>query len=169
MSKSANPFSRLMRRLASRLLGMPAREGAARAILLDVREANSHRGYHLMAAVTQIGARFAGCRLSALTSGNPDEAIALDVFRFDTGLDIAIWPAVPEDLTGEPCFDLFATISDDWQDDALTAAARLRSRATLTGLCFKTDRAEAKAAIDGNDTTAFAAAVLAHIEVARSR
>jgi hypothetical protein len=164
---------------AARVLrpGWPRRR---RSMLLDVREGDGRRGYHAMAALTLMAPHLGGVQLGALTSGHPDEGIALAVFRFDTGLDLPLWPVdgAANDGASAPgrlgrrmwsvgadrgtSFDLYAIIADEWPDDAITAAAGRSARRTLLGLAGPAVAARASGilVVDGNDTRMFAARAL---------
>jgi hypothetical protein len=136
----------------------------ARRILFDVRETESLRGYHLVAAATLMAPRLAGFRLYALTSGHPEEKIAMDVFRFDTTLNLEIWAPQSRHWLQRRAFDLFALISDTSPEDEETMKACNHSRRTLLGVCSPaTPQQRRTHIVDGNDTRAFAAAALAAI------
>lgn len=90
-------------------------------------------------------------RFLALTSGARDEELALDVLRFDHGLDVDVWDhdAAPEDSA----VDVYVMIANRWVKDELSAAAIRQARRTVVGLIFpdKVPMRPRLTVTDGND------------------
>jgi hypothetical protein len=127
---------------------------AASRILLDIRETEVTRGYHVLAAATILCAQNYPLQLHALTTGHPEEALAARVLEFDRGVTIVEW----NPSNGGTAFDLYVTFAEKWPQDAATDAASSCSRLTLMGLTFP-DHVPARPGlvlVNGHDTAAFA-------------
>lgn len=130
-------------------------------ILLDLRETGVRRGYHLLAAATLMAPYLEGCRLYAISNDHPEEHIAMNVFRFDTGCELVSWKPVKRRFWPRPKFDLYLAICDDWPTDLLTRKLRRRCRLFLLGLQFPAIAQDSEALVmNGNDTRAYAAKAL---------
>jgi hypothetical protein len=131
-------------------------------LLLDVRETSVWRGYHLLAAAALMTPYLGRCRLYALSTGHPEEQLAMDVFQFDSGRKLALWQPPKRRWWRRPVFDLYLMISDEWpKKDPLTKQARRGSKRFLLGLrCPGAPRPGKAMIVNGSDTRAYAAKVL---------
>jgi hypothetical protein len=130
-----------------------SRQGMPR-ILLDIRETDTLRGYHSLAAISLICREELPLNVFVLTTGHPDEALAVNVFKFDTGIEILEWD--PHTVCTD--FSLYLVFAERWPQDSATAAARACSRITLLGLIFPGDTPTAAdlLVMNGHDTAAIA-------------
>jgi len=135
-------------------------------ILLDLREGGGNRGFHLCAAVAQLGERQRQVELWAMPGSNKDVEMALILLRQDTGQLIPRWdPSV-----SAVHFSLYVTIADVMPRDAVFAAARRSAARTLLGLMFPVGRtAEVPRLMvtSGHDTGAFAKRILQEVTPVR--
>jgi len=106
---------------------------AAPRLLVDVRETESLRGFHALAALSLIAGRLKPVRLYRLGGEDANEAIACQAFCFDTGLTMRRYRPLLARLRP---FDLYLAAADALPWDDASVAARRASRRTLAALMF---------------------------------
>lgn len=136
-------------------------------LLIDVRDDDQLRGFHVLASLSLIADQLKPVELYRLGGNTPDEDIACRVFSFDTGLRLRpLWRLALMDSK----FDLCVSAANTFPRDTASLAARRTSRQTITGIMF--DKFEHHPAdnltlIDGHDTSAMARAVLDVLEASQ--
>lgn len=125
-------------------------------MLVDVRESENLRGYHVLAALLAVAADLADVELWCTGGEGAEERIALQSFAFDTGLTVRPWrPALP----GPDMFDIYVSVALVEPDDEATARARRIARRSIVALLTVDDGT----GLDGHDTVALGRAVLAEL------
>lgn len=128
-------------------------------MLVDVRENDTIRGFHMMAAIYLAADQLRGVELFRIGGVEATEAIACEALRFDTSLELRPWQ--PRRRNATP-FDLYAVAATDRPTDGLSNSARRQAHVALLALMFgKPDSGDGWKAFDGNDTAAIAERVLA--------
>ena len=141
-------------------------------ILIDLRETDTWRGYHVLAALHLIAKSLRGVELWRFGGDDPEEEIAWRSFVFDTGLPIERWVRRPPIMSAPPPrrpFDLYVAAASTRPGPALLEdPRRLAHRSLLAllleGQIIRSDPNEAL--IGGHDTVAFGARILAEQRVA---
>lgn len=132
-----------------------------RRLLLDLRESDSLRGFHVAAAVMQIAPWLPRAACHVIGGAEGDERLALELLAHDTGVAFRPW------ADGERV-DLLLLAAERWPDDALSLQAIASARTVLFGATgFTTprssDASEVPAGVvcvDGHDTAVLASRTL---------
>ncbi|HYF07066.1 MAG TPA: hypothetical protein VD970_05550 [Acetobacteraceae bacterium] len=123
-------------------------------LLLDMRETDAIRGYHVTAVAFLLIPVLRRCRAFVLTSGHPDGELALNALRFDAGIRLPCWSRLPWLRPWR--LDLYLAVMDhDARHLADEVAARCRPRRRILGLIGAAGTLPA-GIMDGNDTRAMA-------------
>jgi len=135
-------------------------------LLADVRETETLRGFHALAALSLIAGRLKPVRLYRLGGEEANEAIACQAFCFDTGLTLRRYRPLIARI--QP-FDLYLAAADVLPWDAASVAARRASRRTVAALMFGLREFQpffAGVVVPGHDTSEIAARVADELALA---
>jgi hypothetical protein len=137
----------------------------ARTLLVDAREDNVLRGFHVLASLSLIADQLRGVTLYRLSNDTPDENIACRAFSFDFGLRLrSRWGLT---LLGSK-FDLYVSAADRFPDDPASRAARQTSKKTIAAVMFESPTAlqsEAVLPVAGHDTALLARVILNELQI----
>jgi hypothetical protein len=131
-------------------------------LLVDVREDDNLRGFHVLASLMLIAERLREVELYRLGGAAAEEAIACQAFAFDTGLTFRrLWRLPLKDTQ----FDLYVSAANVLPRDPKSLAGRRTARYSIVGLMFgrqdifvgRTD------IVDGANTAGIARAVAARL------
>jgi hypothetical protein len=104
-----------------------------RRMLVDLRDDDNMRGFHVLAALALIADRLQSVELYRLGGDVPDENIAMQSFSFDTRIKFRpFWRLVLFDSK----FDVYVSAASELPCDAESIAARLTSRRKILALMF---------------------------------
>jgi hypothetical protein len=140
-------------------------------ILLDLRETASWRGYHLMAALYLITESLRTTELWRFGGDDAEEEIAWRSFVFDTGVPIERWDRRPRFMFAfRRPFDLYVAAANTRPGPIVIHDPRRLARRSLLALLLEEPGTPAdlsEVVINGHDTAAFAARILAELQVGR--
>ena len=132
----------------------------ARRMLVDLRDNENMRGFHVLASLALIADRLQSVELYRLGGDAPDENIAMQSFSFDTGLKFRrIWRLILVDSK----FDIYVSAANDLPWDAESIAARKTSRREIVALMFEqkgTVPPLEGVVLNGHDTTEIAREII---------
>lgn len=128
-----------------------------RRVLLDLRESDTLRGFHVAAAAMLMAPSLGTVACQAIGGAEGDERLALDLLAHDTQVNFEPW-------TEGDAMDLLIVTAEQWPDDPLSARAIASSRTVLFGdASFRLRRGSDAPAVppgvvtvDGHDTAALA-------------
>lgn len=104
-----------------------------RRLLVDVREDDNLRGFHVLASLLLIAERLREVELYRLGGAAAEEAIACQAFAFDTGLRFRrLWGLPLRDSQ----FDLYVSAANVLPRDPKSMAGRRTSRHSIVALMF---------------------------------
>jgi hypothetical protein len=128
-----------------------------RRLLVDVREDDNLRGFHVLASLYLIADRLRGIELYRLGGDATDETIACQAFTFDTGLKFRrIWRLILADSK----FDLYLSAANTLPRDAKSLAGRHTSRRSIVAVMFGHDAGYVNGeVVDGHNTARIAQVV----------
>jgi hypothetical protein len=105
-----------------------------RRLLVDVREDENLRGFHVLASLQLIADRLRDADLYRLGGNAADESVACQAFSFDTGLKFrSHWTLILVDSK----FDLYVAAANGLPHDPQSRAGRRTSRWSVLGLMFE--------------------------------
>lgn len=124
-------------------------------ILVDVRETETIRGYHALAAAEHIARNNRAIRWYFLTSDHPEERLAVTSTSFDLGIRFRDWRGA----FAPKSFHLYLIVADVLPDDPATEKALGSARLVLAGLTFSKESPDRQGLVtaSGHDTVALAA------------
>jgi hypothetical protein len=132
-------------------------------LLVDVRESETLRGFHALAALYLIADRLHPAELYRLGGATDDERMACEAFCFDTGVELRACRAPP--VSDSP-FDLYLSAADALPWDDVSVAARGAARRTVAALMFGLREFQPffeGVVVVGHDTAEIAARVAAEL------
>jgi hypothetical protein len=134
-------------------------------ILVDVRENQNLRGFHVLASLYLIADQLQSVRLYRLGGDEPNERTAVQSFSFDTGLRFhSIWQL----LMVDHLFDLYLSAANQVPSDKASLAAQRTSRRSVLSLMFSDDPngfPKNGLLLNGHSTRALADALLTALKV----
>jgi hypothetical protein len=134
-------------------------------ILVDVRENQNLRGFHVLAALYLIADQLQSARLYRLGGDDSNERTAVHSFSFDTGLRFrGVWRL----LLADHRFDLYLSAANQMPRDNASLAAQRTSRRCILALMFNDDPSgfpENGLLLNGHSTKALADSLLAGLKV----
>jgi hypothetical protein len=131
-----------------------------RRMLVDLRDNENMRGFHVLASLALIANRLQSVELYRLGGDAADENIAMQSFSFDTGLKFRrIWRLMLADSK----FDIYVSAANDPPRDDASIAARKTSRRKITALMFEPPPGTLSldgVVLNGHDTTEIARKII---------
>jgi hypothetical protein len=105
-----------------------------RRMLVDLRDNENMRGFHVLASLALIADRLQSVELYRLGGDAADENIAMQSFSFDTGLKFRrVWWLMLADSK----FDIYVSAANHRPRDVASIAACKTSRHKITALMFE--------------------------------
>jgi hypothetical protein len=135
-----------------------------RRMLVDLRDDDNMRGFHVLASLALIADRLQSVELYRLGGEAPDENIAMQSFSFDTRIKFhPFWRLILFDSK----FDIYVSAANDLPWDSESVAARKTSRRKIIALMF--DRQQSVPSFDGvvlngHDTAAVARKIIEELQ-----
>jgi hypothetical protein len=135
-----------------------------RRMLVDLRDDENMRGFHVLASLALIADRLQSVELYRLGGNAPDENIAMQSFSFDTRIKFRpFWRLILFDSK----FDIYVSAANHLPWDEASIAARKTSRRKIIALMFEQQRIIPPlngVVLNGHDTAEIARKIIEELQ-----